>query len=229
MTMQDYSNGFRVRHVTMARLGAPAGMDWGALPVWILRRCGCTDDHNASRSAPGESRTTSPYAGKTVDVIDTIGCMTDTTARLTISAASPSPTVPEAYGVLRAYMAEIASRYWGSAATSDEVDEVLLEDPSDDLVPPTGVFLLARDGSGPVGCVAVRRLNDDDCELKRMYVDPAARGRGIGRELVAAAERAALEFGATTLKLDTRSDLVEARTLYVSCGFVEIPAYNAAW
>ncbi|WP_231104780.1 GNAT family N-acetyltransferase [Haloechinothrix halophila] len=155
--------------------------------------------------------------------------MTDTTARLTISTASPLPDDPDGYRILRAYMAEVASRFWGSAATSAEVDEVLLEDPSDDLVPPTGVFLLARDASGPVGCVAVRRLSDGDCELKRMYVDPAARGRGVGRELVAAAEQAAREFGATTLKLDTRADLVEARTLYVSCGFVEIKAYNDAW
>lgn len=164
-----------------------------------------------------------------MDVTDTIGCMTDMAARLTISAASPTPDDPDGYRILRTYMAEVASRFWGSAATSEDVDEVLLEDPSDDLVPPTGMFLLARDASGPVGCVAVRRLDDGDCELKRMYVDPAARGRGIGRGLVAAAERTALEFGATTLKMDTRADLVEARTLYTSCGFSEIPAYNDAW
>lgn len=202
MTMQSYSNEFRVRHVTHAHRQAV-----GVRPVdtvWLSTRPNCLTIHTRRVAV------TSRYAENTVDVIDTIGGMTETTP-VTISPVSLAD--PEAHDVLRAYLAEIVSRYWGRPATAAEVDREMVEDPSDDLAPPTGTFLLARDESGPVGCVGVRLLADGEGELRRMYVAPAARGRGIGRELVAAAERAALDLGADVLKLDTRSDLVEARAL----------------
>ena len=134
---------------------------------------------------------------------------------------------PEARRLLREYIADVAGRYHGRPATSAEVDAELAADPSDDLAPPGGRFLLAvRDGTVE-GCVAVRLLSPGVAELKRLYVRPAARGRGCGAALVAAAERGAAGLGAAVLRLDTRDDLVEARRLYVRHGFAEIPAYNA--
>jgi GNAT superfamily N-acetyltransferase len=74
--------------------------------------------------------------------------------------------------------------------------------------------------------VGLRLLAPPVAELKRMFVRPAYRGRGIGAGLLAAAERGARSLGASTVRLDTRHDLVEARGLYTAHGYVEIPAYN---
>lgn len=140
----------------------------------------------------------------------------------------PVPVDGEAAtAILRDYVDEVASRYYGRPATPAEIDAAIAEDPNDDLMPPRGTFLIARDHVGALGCVAVRRLEPGVCELKRMYVVPRARRRGLGRHLVIAAERAAIALDARELRLDTRGDLIEARGLYAAMGFAEIPAYNA--
>jgi ribosomal protein S18 acetylase RimI-like enzyme len=59
-----------------------------------------------------------------------------------------------------------------------------------------------------------------------MWVDPAARGVGVGRSLLAALERAAVQLGCTTVRLDTAASLREALALYRSAGYLDIPAYN---
>jgi GNAT superfamily N-acetyltransferase len=65
-------------------------------------------------------------------------------------------------------------------------------------------------------------------ELTRVFVRPALRGRGGAAVLLRALERAAVGFGLTTARLDTRKDLVEARRLYARHGYVEIPAFNSS-
>jgi GNAT superfamily N-acetyltransferase len=133
----------------------------------------------------------------------------------------------DAVGLLRAYFTELASRHTGRDATDAEVDAAQAEKPSADLAPPTGTFLILRDGSQPVGCAGVRVLSTEIVELTRLFVLPVARGRGAGSQLLAAAEQTGRELGALAMRLDTRSDLVEARALYASSGYVEIPAYSA--
>src|SRR5258707_4018227 len=89
--------------------------------------------------------------------------------------------------------------------------------------PPTGELMLASapDGSA-LGCVAVRSLAGVTvCEMKRLYVRPAARGLGVGRALVAAIIRSAEELGFTQMKLDTLPAMDEALALYKRFGFVE--------
>ncbi len=91
---------------------------------------------------------------------------------------------------------------------------------------PRGLLLLAWQGQQAVGCGAVRRLDADTAEIKRMWVEPAARGQGIGRSLLAALEAGAVELGCRTVRLDTAASLTEALAMYEAAGYVEIPAYN---
>lgn len=99
-------------------------------------------------------------------------------------------------------------------------------------VPPSaadvGVVLVAREADGTaVGCGALRELEPGVAELKRMYVIPAARGRGLSRRILAALEAAALERGWTTLRLETGTRQPEAVRLYESAGYRAIPAFGA--
>ncbi|MCI2418839.1 GNAT family N-acetyltransferase [Saccharopolyspora sp. K220] len=135
---------------------------------------------------------------------------------------------PVAVQLLREYTDEMASRYYGRPATDAEIDSAISEDPNDGLNPPTGVFLLARHGTELSGCVGIRELEPGVAELKRMYVRPQARGRGIGARLLAAAEEHARDLGFQSVRLETRRDLVEARALYAKHGFHEIAAYNSS-
>jgi ribosomal protein S18 acetylase RimI-like enzyme len=93
--------------------------------------------------------------------------------------------------------------------------------------PPLGELLLACAPAGDaLGCVAARPLDGlEVCEMKRLYVRPAARGLGIGTALVAAIIKSAQELGYTEMKLDTLPSMAEAFTLYERFGFVQIPAY----
>ncbi|HEX2073060.1 MAG TPA: GNAT family N-acetyltransferase [Geodermatophilus sp.] len=90
------------------------------------------------------------------------------------------------------------------------------------------VVLLARDGDGAaVGCGALRDLGDGAAELKRMFVVPAARGRGISKAVLAALETAARERGWTTLRLETGPRQPEAVALYERAGYRAIEAFGA--
>ncbi|MGZ4199214.1 MAG: GNAT family N-acetyltransferase, partial [Thermoleophilia bacterium] len=91
---------------------------------------------------------------------------------------------------------------------------------------PRGGLWLARDGAWrPAGCVAIRPLPDGSCELKRMYVRPAFRGRGLGRAHALRALAEARARGYTLKRLDTAAFLVAANSLYADLGFRETAQY----
>jgi GNAT superfamily N-acetyltransferase len=91
-----------------------------------------------------------------------------------------------------------------------------------------GVVLVARDDDGTaLGCGALRALGDGVAEVKRMYVVPAARGRGVSRAVLGALEDAARERGWTTLRLETGPRQPEAIGLYTSAGYGPVEAFGA--
>ncbi len=92
--------------------------------------------------------------------------------------------------------------------------------------PPTGCLLLAERSNRSVGCVALRKIEDKICEMKRLYVVPDFRGKGIGQMLVEAIIEEASAIGYDCMRLDTVSTMVAAKALYALFGFREIEPYR---
>lgn len=93
-------------------------------------------------------------------------------------------------------------------------------------VRPAGGIWLALAGEAGIGCVALRPLDSDIAEVKRMFVDPAWRGHGVGRVLLEALLAGARTRGYRTLRLGTLGDMTAAQSLYRSLGFRPIERYR---
>ena len=91
--------------------------------------------------------------------------------------------------------------------------------------PPLGSILVAKENGETVGCVAVRPLGSEICEMKRLYVKPEHRGKRIGRELALAIIEEAKRLGYKAMRLDTVIAMKEASALYLALGFQSIEAY----
>lgn len=139
-------------------------------------------------------------------------------------AAEPFDS-PDAYALRRDYYAEVAGRYWRRPATAEEVDQGLAGDGVELLTHPTGHFVVGRHGGEPAACGGFLMLDDKRAELTRVFVRPGFRGRGGARLLLEALEHQARVLGASDMVLNTRLDLIEARSLYLRHGYIDIPAY----
>lgn len=95
-------------------------------------------------------------------------------------------------------------------------------------VPPYGLLLLAIAGDVMAGCVGLRPIDRRTGEVKRLYVRPAFRGRGLGERLIAAVIDASRQAGHKELRLDTLPNMASAQALYHRLGFIEIPPYNSS-
>jgi len=91
--------------------------------------------------------------------------------------------------------------------------------------PPCGCLLIARREGEAVGCIGVRPLSERSCEMKRLYVRDAARGSGLGRELVQNAINSAVSLGYQRMCLDTLAHMTAAQALYRALGFRDIEPY----
>ncbi len=140
-------------------------------------------------------------------------------AEVVVVRAEPPDGEPGAT-LLAEYYAEVAARYPGWSPASGSTASAA------EMSPPSGRFLVAYIDGSPAGCGTVRRFDDATGEIKRMYVRPAARGRGLGRRILSELEAAARELGYSRVVLDTGDRMSEAEALYRSAGYREIADYN---
>jgi GNAT superfamily N-acetyltransferase len=132
------------------------------------------------------------------------------------------PSDPVAQACLSAYYAELDRRFpqgFVVEASHDPVAEL--------LVRPHGAFILAFDGDAAVGCVMLKGTCAEYAEIKRLWIAPSARGKGLARKLMDAAERIARELGVRLLRLDTHSALSDAVAIYRHWGWTKIPRFNS--
>ena len=101
-----------------------------------------------------------------------------------------------------------------------------LRAPAAKYAPPDGRLYLARVDGRAAGCIALRRLDGERCEMKRLYVQPQYRGRGLARQLIRRITEDARQIGYRCMLLDPLPVLEDAVRLYRQLGFYEIPCYN---
>jgi GNAT superfamily N-acetyltransferase len=128
-----------------------------------------------------------------------------------------APSDEQGRALIAAAVAELAERYDGDQDPAVDLD---------DLVPPRGDFLVALLDGKPVGCGGVRVLAPGMGEIKRMFVAPSVRRKGVGRALLAGLEAAARDLGWTVLRLETGLRQPEAIALYQDTGYERIPDYG---
>lgn len=119
------------------------------------------------------------------------------------------------------YTKELSRRFGRTFAVTE-----MSEEERQDFLPPRGVFLLAEVDGMAVGCGAVRPLEGQIGEVKRVWINPAWRGRGLSRRLMEAVEQEARGLGYGMVRLDTSRHLGEAVGLYHALGYREIERYN---
>jgi GNAT superfamily N-acetyltransferase len=131
------------------------------------------------------------------------------------------PTSLKARWAMTQYFDELDRVFDGGFERGDAIDEGALV-----YRDPTGSFLLAEAGGDVVGCGAVVHLDDRRSEIKRMWVSPTARGKRLGKRLLARLEEVVRHAGRRTVVLDTNAVLVEAISLYEAAGYRPVEPYN---
>jgi GNAT superfamily N-acetyltransferase len=132
-----------------------------------------------------------------------------------------APASPDAEYCLAQYFAELVERF------DSGFDPVRSLAPNlDGFEPPGGSFLVLRLDGKLVGCGGFKRDAPGTAYLKRMWVARDVRGRGLGRRLLAELEDRASAAGYRKVRLETEQSLTEAKRLYRSSGYAEVPPFN---
>jgi DNA-binding MarR family transcriptional regulator/predicted GNAT family N-acyltransferase len=138
-----------------------------------------------------------------------------------VNVAAEEPDSPDARLCLDAYFRELAARFEGGFdAAADDSAHVA------DMIPPSGLFVIARLDGNAVGCGGLKRVDKATGEIKRVWTAPSARGLGVARRMLRTLAAAAREKRLKTLCLDTNRALTEAHALYRSEGYQEIARFN---
>jgi len=130
---------------------------------------------------------------------------------------------PEQIGIVRELFREY-ERFLDVDLCFQDFEKELAELPGK-YAPPSGALFLAMEGSNVAGCVALRKIGEGICEMKRLYVRPEYRGRQIGIHLAEAIVDEAKKLGYAVMRLDTLQRLGAAMTIYESLGFKQTDAY----
>ena len=138
-----------------------------------------------------------------------------------VTIVSVDPSHPDAVRCLEAYFAELDRRFTGGFDEGRSRTYAL-----DDVRPPRGVVLVAYLDGKPIGAGSLKAGGKKPPEIKRLWVDPDARGLGVGRRLLASLEECAARTGARSVRLDTNAALTEAIALYRATGYVEVSPFN---
>lgn len=146
------------------------------------------------------------------------------------AAKTNTPEILQAATALQIESARVLFREYQALLSSDpcfvSFDAELARLPGD-YAPPAGRLLLAYWEGNLAGCVALRKLEEGECEMKRFFVRPAFRGRSIGWALGQAIVREAREAGYRRMRLDTLPSMQKAQALYEALGFRDTAPYCA--
>lgn len=133
---------------------------------------------------------------------------------------------PEQIAFIRELFLEYAQSL-GFSLCFQGFDQELASLPGD-YSSPEGRLILATSNTRPIGCVALHKITAEICEMKRLYVRPAFRGKGLGRDLAEKIIAEARQMGYKKLRLDTVEPKMKAAVaMYRRLGFCEIPPYRA--
>ena len=153
-----------------------------------------------------------------------VAAMRDVERLLTASLVSImpiDPLHPDAARCVESYYRELDRRFdRGFDVAQSRTFE------ADDVRPPNGVVLIAYLDERAIGCGALKAGHTKPPEIKRVWVDPDARGLGVGRRLLEALEDWAAATGSRSVRLDTNARLTEAIALYRATGYVEVSPFN---
>jgi DNA-binding MarR family transcriptional regulator/GNAT superfamily N-acetyltransferase len=162
-----------------------------------------------------------PLTGRQRDrLIEAMGTVERLLTASLVEIGPADPAAAAAQFCLRSYFAELDTRF----DDGFDITEGLAG--ASRYAAPAGLMLVARLRDEPVGCGALRFIDGEPAQVKRMWVARSARGLGLGRRLLAELEQRVRARGGTAIRLETNRRLSEAIALYRSSGYAEVPPFN---